>query len=156
MLRRVLAAAGAAALGAAVLTAPMETSARGGGGGGHFGGFRPSLVRPIHPVHPPIVRAVRPHFTFRGRFFHAGAGFLRHRGQFSNGGLPYGDWGSAPFYGSYYDPSDVTGTLPPVVYPSLYPPAPPPQPVERVGCRSHTVTVPATSGGEREVTITRC
>jgi len=30
------------------------------------------------------------------------------------------------------------------------------QPVERRGCQSQTVTAPASSGGETNVTITRC
>jgi hypothetical protein len=147
MFSRVLAAACATALGAAVLTAPVQTAARGGGGGGHFGGFG---VRPFHPIVRPVHPLVSRPFAVN-RFFFARTHFLRHRG--SNGGVSYGDWGSAP-YGSYYDPSAV-GALP-AAYPPLYPPGPPPQPVDHVGCRSRTVTVPAAGGGESKVTITRC
>ena len=151
MFNRALAAASAVALAAVVLTAPMETAAR-GGGGGHFGGFR-SAMRPFHPAHP-FLRHARP-FGFSHSIFRHAA-FLRRNHNFSNGGYPYGDWGGgAPFYGSYYDPSDTVSSIaPPFIGPAVYPAAP--DAVERVGCRSQKVTVQATGGGEREITVTRC
>jgi hypothetical protein len=156
---------------AAVLVVPAQLSAR--GAVGHPGGFRP-IMRPLHRVHPPIVRPVhRMHAPFvhhRAPFahheFHERHGFhalarRHHRGiltvPFFGYGLPvtYDDDGA--FYGTYYDPSDVTGSI--VVPAYAAPPAPLPlagPPLEPVGCRSQTVAVPSSSGAELSVTITRC
>jgi hypothetical protein len=171
--------AGAAVCAAAIagmLMVPAQLSAR--GAVGHPGGFRP-MVRPMHRVHHPIMRPVhRTHLPFvhhrRAPFahrqfdkrhgFHALAR-RHHRGIFTvplfGYGIPvtYDDDGA--FYGTYYDPSDVPG---PSVLPAYaVPPAPlsilagaPEPPIERVGCRSQTVSVPSPSGAERSVTITRC
>jgi hypothetical protein len=182
--------AGAAACAVAIagmLLVPVPVSAR-GGGGGHPGGFRP-IVRPMHRVHPPIARPVHPihhpnvrpvhrvhppfahRHPFARREFHDRHGFhalarRHHRAIF---GLPFYGYGlpvtyapdDSAFYGSYYDPSDVTGSIVVPPYPVPPPPISPlaglPEPApERVGCRSQTVAVPSPSGPERTVTITRC
>ena len=76
-------------------------------------------------------------------------------------GLPLTYADDTAFYGTYYDPSDVTGSIvvpayavPPAPVPTLA--GPPDPPIERVGCRSQTVAVPSPSGAEHSVTITRC
>src|ERR1043166_111347 len=184
MFRRAGAGVCAAAI-AGMLMMPEHLSAR--GAVGHPGGFRP-MVRPMHRVHPPMARPVhrvppnvRPihhvhppfahrhhppfaHRDFRERAFHAVR--RHHRGVF--GGSPFYGYplpvtynDDSAFYGSYYDPSDITGAIvvpayaaPPAPVPSLAGlPEPPP---ERVGCRSQDVAVPSPSGAERSVTITRC
>jgi hypothetical protein len=170
MVRRMSAAACAAAL-VGMLATPVESSARGGGfATGHVRGFHP-VVRPIHRVHP-FVHAHRPPLPHRPLVrhplvrdaFHAAAR-RHHRAVFGvfgfyGFGLPvtYGDDGA--FIGSYYDPSDVTGALDPPA-PAL-PPASLPLSVraeaivDRGGCRSEIVPVPSPGGAERSVTITRC
>ena len=184
MLGRAGVAVCAAAL-AGMLIVPAQLSAR--GAMGHSGGFRP-MVRPMHRVHPPFIRPahrvhppiVRHHpapfahhhpapFThpkFRERHaFHHGAR-RHHRTLF---GLPfYGyalpvtyDDDNTAFYGTYYDPSDVTGAIVVPAYAVPPPPVPalaaaPEPPLERISCRSQTVAVPWPSGAEHSVTITRC
>ena len=74
---------------------------------------------------------------------------------------PLGCGGYTAFYGRYYDPSDVTGSIwipPYTVRPASVMPiaerlVPP---TDRGGCRSETVPVPTPGGAERTVTITRC
>ena len=65
------------------------------------------------------------------------------------------------FYGRYYDPSDVPGsvyvppyTVRPALILSIAGRVDPP--ITRGGCRSETVTVQAPAGADRSVTITRC
>ena len=184
MLGRAGVAACAAAI-AGMLLVPAELDAR--GAVGHAGGFRP-MLRPMHRVHPPMVRPihrvpphVRPshhvhppfahrhhspfaHRDFRERAFRAAR--RHHRGVF--GGSPFYGYplpvtynDDSAFYGTYYDPSDITGwgvvpayAAPPAPVPSLA--GLPEPPLERVGCRSQDVAVPSPSGAERIVTITRC
>jgi len=185
MFSRVCAAACAAALVVGAL-APAESAARGGAAIGHVGGFhaggsRP-LVRSVPRAHTPFAHAPFAHTPFaHGPFARARhapfarfpgavarahalrAAALRHRGAF----FGFGDYGfpitytdDATFYGSYYDPSDVVGSVSGPAY------ADPPadsatvahgeaQVVDRGGCRSETVAVPS-SAGERSITITRC
>jgi hypothetical protein len=183
MISRASAAVCAAAI-AGVLLVPAQSSARGGAGAaGHAGGFPPvmrpmhtraPLVRPVHRVHAPFVhphRAPFAHREFRERHEFNAAARRHHRVIFNwsgdyGYGLPvtYGDDGA--FYGTYYDPSDLTGSIvlpvyavpPPPVAPA---PAPttterPDPPVERAACRSQTVAVSSPGGAERSVTITRC
>jgi hypothetical protein len=96
---------------------------------------------------------------------------------YSDNGYGYGDYGYcnygfgyrspltcgdySVFYGRYYDPSDMTGSIwvpPYTVRPAsvmsiagrLDPP------INRGGCRSETVPVPSPGGAESSVTITRC
>jgi hypothetical protein len=129
MCNRVLAAVCAGALGASVLTVPVESAARGGVAGGFrgAGAFHPSFVRP-HSFVPPH-SAAAPHAAVRSHvavprgaavppnasvkpFLPARAAFTRrhrgfaNRGRFWYGGLAYTDGIVGPFYGSYYDPSD--------------------------------------------------
>ena len=174
MFNRAGAAVCAAAI-AAMLMVPAQLSAR--GAVGHPGGFRPMvrpmprvhhpIVRPVHRVHPPFLhrhRAPFAHREFRERHdFHAAR--RHHRAilalPFFGYGLPVTYADDSAFYGTYYDPSDVTGAI--VVPAYAAPPAPvptlagaPEPPIERVGCRSQTVAVPSPDGAERSVTITRC
>jgi hypothetical protein len=168
MFNRISAAACAAAL-VGMLAAPAESSARGGAvAAGHAGGLHP-VVRSIHRVHPPFVHEHRAPVTRRAfvqrHAFHAAAR-RHHRATFGllgfyGYGLPvtYADDGA--FYGSYYDPSDVTGSTGAPVY--AVPPADAAPVAERAeaavdrgGCRSQTVAVPSPGGAERSVTITRC
>ena len=65
------------------------------------------------------------------------------------------------FYGTYYDPSDLTGWIGGPAY--FVPPASVvptaerlDRPADRGACRSETVPVPTPGGAERSVTITRC
>jgi len=65
------------------------------------------------------------------------------------------------FYGRYYDPSDMTGSI--WVPPYTVRPAPVAlaagrlnPPIARGGCRSETVAVPSSGGAEQSVVITRC
>jgi hypothetical protein len=174
MLGRAGAAVGAAAI-AAMLVVPAQLSA--GGAAGHPGGFRPlvrpmhvhhPIVRPVHREHPPFMHQHRAPFApreVRERHEFRAAARRHHRAIFSlpffGYGLPLTYTDDAAFYGAYYDPSDVTGSIvvpayavPPAPVPTLA--GPPDPPVERAGCRSQTVTVPSPSGAERSVTITRC
>jgi hypothetical protein len=172
MFSRVCAAACAAALGVGVLAAPAESSARGGGAAmGRIGGFHPP--RPMPHGHPPVARvprAVPPVLHGAVARVHAAHPAARRNqgavSTFDGYGYPltYGDNGA--FYGSYYDPSDVVGSIAvPAYTPPLYapPPAGPapvaerePQVFDRGPCRSQTVSVASPSGGERSITITRC
>jgi hypothetical protein len=73
--------------------------------------------------------------------------------------LTCGD-GSA-FYGTYYDPSDMTGSIrvPPYgVRPASIMPITErlDASIDRGGCRSETVPVPSPGGAESSITITRC
>jgi hypothetical protein len=128
-------------------------------------------VRPFHNVRPPLVNAGHApvHAPGRGPFvrtrvFRAGA--LRHyRAIYGWGygfGLPLTYADSGPFYGSYYDPSDVTGSVSEPAYadpPAEIPAAAAPNAQAayyREGCRSQTVTVPSSDGGESNVTVVRC
>jgi hypothetical protein len=167
MFSRICAAACAAALGAGVLAAPAESSARGGAvAPGRIGGFH--APRPVQPWHPPFARvphAVPPMLHGAVARVHAARrGAQRHHGAistFDGSGFPltYGDNGA--FYGSYYDPSDVVGSI---GVPVFAPPPAGPRPVaerqaeviDRGPCRSETVSVPTPSSGERSITITRC
>jgi hypothetical protein len=184
MFNRASAAVCAAAI-AGVLLVPAQLSARGGGAGavGHAGGFpsgmnrgHPPLVRPVQRVNsfvhrrPFAHREFREHRAFRERRESFAA--RRHQRAIfywpgADGyGLPvtYGDDGA--FYGTYYDPSDVTASIFPPVYavpPAPVPPGPVPTPTarpdppgERTACRSQTVALSSPSGAERSVTITRC
>ena len=65
------------------------------------------------------------------------------------------------FYGRYYDPSDMTGSIwvpPYTVRPAsvMSTAAGLDPPINRGGCRSETVAVPSPGGDESSVTITRC
>jgi hypothetical protein len=65
------------------------------------------------------------------------------------------------FYGRYYDPSDMTGSIwmPPYTVPraSVMPIAEQlDPPIARGGCRLETVPMPSPGEAERSVTITRC
>ena len=187
MVSRAGAAVCAAAI-AAMLVVPAQLSAR--GAAGHAGGFRPiarpmhrlhpPMPRPVHRVHHPIVRPVHrvhPPFAhhhrapFAHREFHGRHGFHAHARRHHRAifGLPFYGYGlpvtyapdDSAFYGTYYDPSDATGSIDVPAY--AVPPAPIsplaglPEPApERVGCRSQTVAVPSPSGAELSVTITRC
>jgi hypothetical protein len=208
MLCRVSAAVAAAAI-AAMLLVPAQSDARGGGGAGHGGGFRPPM-RPMHPVHPPLIHRHDPLFVHRK--FHDRHAFdhRRHRrnvfafpgygyggygggngygdngygdngyGDDSYGDNSYGDngyggssnctygygYGSpricgtyTAFYGRYYDPSDMPGSIwvpPYTVRPALIMSIAKDPPSARGGCRSETVPVAEPGGAENSVTITRC
>jgi hypothetical protein len=179
MFSRVFAAACAAALGAGAMIGPSESFARGGaasakGGAasfGHVGGARSAGVRPSHvgvrPFHhgrTPFLHARHaPHG--RGAFvrvheFRAAA--LRHYRAIYSFGLPLTYADSGPFFGSYYDPSDVVGSVGEPAYadpPADAPPDAAPNAqvaYDRGGCRSQTVTVASSNGSERSVTIMRC
>jgi len=158
MFSRVLMIMCAGVLSAGVLMAPADSDARGGVAGGFHaaGGFRGP-----GKFHPAFVRrhlSVPIHGGFR-RFFPARAALLRRHRGFWFGGFPYAV--GVPVYGSYYDPSDyghedpsdAVGSLPPAV---RFVPVTPPQPIEGHGCQSQTVTVPASGGGNADVTIVRC
>jgi hypothetical protein len=92
--------------------------------------------------------------------------FARRHHRAIYGGLPYygfpltyGD--DYVFYGSYYDPSDGTGSDDPPVYAvppaAVVPVAGAPQGyVDRGGCRSETIAAPSPGEAEPSVTITRC
>jgi hypothetical protein len=89
------------------------------------------------------------------------AALRRYRAIYSFGlPLTYSD--SGPFFGSYYDPSDVVGSVGEPAYADqpadTSPDAAPNAQVayDRGGCRSQTVTVASSNGGERSVTIMRC
>jgi len=144
------------------------------------GGFHPA-VRAIPRAQPPLIHAHRPalshHHGFvnrhpfvhrrpfvRDRFRTAARG--HHRGAVGYEGiggyvLPLTYTDDAPFYGTYYDPSDVTRPIDPpllgVPAAGILPVAErDPQIVDRGACRSQTVAVPSPSGADRSVTITRC
>ncbi|MBV8823830.1 MAG: hypothetical protein JO220_02400 [Hyphomicrobiales bacterium] len=120
-------------------------------------------------MHSRLVHRHDPLFVHREfherHAFHA-AERRHHRGIFWLPGgygsaypLTYAD-GSA-FYGTYYDPSDVTGAIGAPAY--AVPPASVlpiaarlEAPVDRGACRSEIVAVPSPAGEERSVTITRC
>jgi hypothetical protein len=170
----VSAAVGAAAV-AVMLLAPAPSIARGGAGAaGHAGGFHPP-VRPIHPpvrpthLHRPFVHHRDPlfvHHKIPDRHpFRFGDRRHHHRIFWVPGGfayaypVTYAD--DSAFYGTYYDPSDVTGWIGGPAY--AVPPASVvpiaerlDRPVDRGACRSETVPVPTPGGAERSVTITRC
>jgi hypothetical protein len=175
MFSQVCAAACAAALVVGVF-APAESAARGGGAIGHAGGFHAGgghpIVRPVPQAHAPFAHGPfaharhMPFARFPGvvaRVQALRAAALRHRGAifgFGAYGFPvtYGDDGM--FYGSYYDPSDVVGSVSVPAYAD--PPADPApvagreaEVVDRGGCRSETVAVPSPAG-ERSIIITRC
>jgi hypothetical protein len=173
MIFRVSAAACAVAV-AAMLTAPVQSSARGGAAAmGHVGGFHPpvSLFNHVRPpvAHPPLAHAHRAPLLrrdFNGRHAFGAAARRNNRGTVEYldlGGYsgPLTNSGDGTFYGSYYDPSDMSGWI----YPPL-PKVPPaavvpvagrdPVVVDRGACRSETVAVPTPGAAERRVTITRC
>jgi hypothetical protein len=171
MLYRVSAAACAAAVGI-MLAAPAPSNARGGAAAmGHVGGLHPS-IRSFHRVRPPFVHAHPPfaharpvpltrHDPVRREAFHAAE--RRHRrvvlGLWGFGGywLPFTYADDGAFYGSYYDPSDVTGAIDPPPPAAVVPVAARDVPVlDRGGCRSETVALPSPDGAEHNVTITRC
>jgi hypothetical protein len=175
MFSRVCAAACAAALVVGVC-APAESAARGGAAVGHVGGFHAGgvhpVVRPFPHAHAPFAHGPFAHARhvpfarFPGAIERAHAlraAALRHRGAifgFGAYGFPITYADDAMFYGSYYDPSDVVGSINGPAYAD--PPADPApvagreaQVVDRGGCRSETVAVPSSSG-ERSITITRC
>jgi hypothetical protein len=173
MFSRVFAAACAAALGAGAMIGPVESFARSGAASfGHVGGarsvgVRPSHVgvRPFHNVRAPFLHARHAPVHGRGAFarkheFRAAA--LRRYRAIYNFGLPLTYADSGPFYGSYYDPSDVVGSVGAPAYADppadTSPDAAPNAQVayDRGGCRSQTVTVASSTGGERSVTIMRC
>jgi hypothetical protein len=91
-------------------------------------------------------------------------------GDNSDGGYGYCDYGYrypftcggyTAFYGRYYDPSDVPGSIwmpPYTVRPAPLMPiaARVDPPADRGACRSETVAVPTPGGADRSVTITRC
>jgi hypothetical protein len=73
--------------------------------------------------------------------------------------LTCGDFSA--FYGRYYDPSDMTGsiwvppyTVRPASIVSIAGRVDPP--INRGACRSETVAVPTPGGADRSITITRC
>jgi hypothetical protein len=183
MFSRVCAAACAAALVVGV-SAPAESAARGGAAIGHVGGFHAGGVhpmvrlphaptaRPLSHAHAPFARRPFAHARhlpfarFPGALVRAHAlraAGLRHRGVlfgFDGYGFPITYADDAMFYGAYYDPSDVVGSVSQPAY------ADPPadsatvahgeaQVVDRGGCRSETVAVPS-SASERSITITWC
>jgi hypothetical protein len=169
MVRRMSAAACAAAL-VGMLATPVESSARGGGfATGHGRGFHP-MVRPIHRVHPfvhahppPVLHPPLVRHPLVRHAFHAAAR-RHHRAVFGGFGvygfaLPVTYTDDGAFFGSYYDPSDVTALDPPA---PAGPPASAPLSVraeatfDRGGCRSEIVPLPSPGGAERSVTITRC
>jgi len=172
MLSRVSAAACAAAV-AAMLAAPAPSSARGGAAAmGHVGGFHPP-VGSFHRVQPsfehahrvaPIRHDIERHVEQRHAFGAAARG--RHRAVLGLSDLG-GYWGplttsdDGSFYGSYYDPSDMSGWMfppvPKVPAAAAVPVAARYAPVvDRGGCRSETVAMSSPDGAERNVTITRC
>jgi hypothetical protein len=96
-------------------------------------------------------------------------------GDNAYGNTGYGDYGYcnygygyrltcgnfSAFYGRYYDPSDMPGSI--SVPPYTIRPAPVvltagrlDPPINRGGCRSETVPMPSPGAAERSVTITRC
>jgi hypothetical protein len=125
MFNRVFAAACATALGAGVLSVPVESAARSGmAGGAHPAFVRPHSFVPRHiaapprpavqshvPVPPRAAVApntgVRPFFSARADFRRHHRGFW-HRDRFWSGGFPYAAGTSGPYYGSNYDPSDYS------------------------------------------------
>jgi hypothetical protein len=173
MFYRISAAACAAAV-AGMLLAPAQSNARGGAAVGH-GGFRP-VMHPVPRIHFPRVHEPRRfplvhkhpvpfiHHPFAHR--HPFHDFARRHHRAIYGGLPYyglpltyGD--NSPFYGTYYDPSDGTGSDDPPIYAvppaAVVPVAGTPQGyVDRGGCRSQIVEVPSPAAAEHSVIITRC
>jgi hypothetical protein len=119
--------------------------------------FHPAAAAAPHPIRIPP-RAVVPHSRSQlvvaphplHKFAH------HHHRRFFAFGLPFTtDW--SPFYGPYYDPADVPGTIDPALLPntpastgSLRQGA-----FYRTGCRSEDVSVPS-SHGPTQVTVTRC
>jgi hypothetical protein len=74
---------------------------------------------------------------------------------------PFTCGGYSAFYGRYYDPSDVPGSIwvpPYTVRPAVIMSTAErlDSPIDRGGCRSETVSAPSPGGAERSVTITRC
>ena len=174
MVSRVSAAACAAAL-VAMLAAPVQSNARGGGGAmGRGGGFHPPVssfhppVRSFHHVHPPFAHAHRAplvrHEFARSHAFHAAAR-RHHRAALGLADLG-GYWGpvtssdNGTFYGSYYDPSDMIRPFDPPAYrvppAAVVPVAAREAYVDRGGCRSETVTLQSPGSADRSITITRC
>ncbi len=94
----------------------------------------------------------------------SGSNFYGAYGYCKNGygyRYPFACGGYSAFYGRYYDPSDVPGSiwLPPyTVRPASITPIAErlDPPIDRGGCRSETVPVPSPGGAEGTVTITRC
>jgi hypothetical protein len=94
-----------------------------------------------------------------GDYGYAGYGYYCKYGYLD--GYPHTCRDYSAFYGRYYDPSDMPGsswvppyTVRPATVMSIAGPIDPP--INRGGCRSETVAVPAPGGAERSVTITRC
>jgi hypothetical protein len=190
MFSRVCAAACAAALVVGAFapaeSAARGGAAIGHVGGFHAGGSRP-LVRSVPRAHTPFAHTPFAHTPFahtpfaHGPFAHARhapfarfpgavarahalrAAALRHRGAtfgFGAYGFPITYADDAMFYGSYYDPSDVVGSVSGPA--NADPPADSAtvahgevQVVDRGGCRSETVAVPS-SAGQHSIIITRC
>jgi hypothetical protein len=176
MLNRVVAAAFAAAFAFGAGIAPVETAARGGGGGigggaffhpgGH--GFSHIGLPRVHPtgptfVHPGFARERHVGPFGRHRFAHVDHrlrhfGFRRH--EFVRDGVPITVWSGSGFYDSPYTfPTDdvvSTGTLPDD--PPAAGAAPPTGADIAVvrGCHTQDVTVPAETGGQATVRVTRC
>ena len=137
----------AAVLGAGVLLVSDAASARGGGAhaGFHFG-------RPFAGMRPFVRPAARIHAFKAARLW-------RYRNV---DGFGYPLYGAGYYYGPDYDPVDAVGSIgqPPYPYGDDDTSVVPNDgmrvaPVRRV-CWSEIKTVPSESGGERQVTITRC
>jgi hypothetical protein len=165
MNNRIFAAGLAGAIGLGATLAPVEALARGGGsmmGGAGFhpglshGAFHPFVSPSFVPPRPVAAPAALPDHGFRvGSNFDA---FRFRSRRFFSRGLPLA--GIGIYYGDYDDQiADSVAYQQPVYLPAgdgLVPAAGYQVAAERGVCRSQTVTVPAESGGQRRVTITRC
>src|SRR5262245_13116925 len=143
-----------AVLATGLITAPVETSARGGGfAGGHGMSFRGGFRAPI--IRPAIARPTR--VTVPARL-HNTAPFARFRHTIGPRriwvGAPwYGDYG-APWYGDY---GDSTYVVPDEQSPSdTSPPTDANMTPRRLGCSAQTYRVPSEAGGETSVKVVRC
>ena len=178
MFNRVLTAVWAVAVTICISIPPAQSASRGGVANGFHtvGGFpRPFVpARSFAPAHVAVPLAAVPgHIVMRPRIavppgvgrnmLSARGAFARHHRGHSFDGLSYASAILGGLYGSYddpsdytyYDPTDVAGLLPPTGYP-VPDAAPYARPVEHFGCTSQIVSVPSSTGGEANVTITRC
>ena len=191
MFCRVSAAVAAAAIAAMLLVPAQSNATGGAGMAGHRGGFRPLVHRPdplfVHRKfrerHGFEHRRHRRNVDGFAGYGYGGDGYggggygdngYAGNGYADNGygdyrfckygydfGYPFTCRTFSAFYGRYYDPSDIPGSI--WVPPYTVRPAPVVSiagrvdpPINRGGCRSETVPMPSSGGAERSVIITRC
>ena len=151
MINRAFAGGLAATIVLSGLFVPAQTAARGGMvSAGHHGSFLPGAVmhrspRAMHvPTHHHRVVA-----STSGARFHIHNSMARHHHRVRDFGFPRTWAGGSMFYGSYYDPADVVGSID--VPPEAEAPNGPDVAVapERRGCRLPRIVWPERSDGLR-------